>query len=301
VYGVIFGLELGAGFAEEAFFGQLEPLDYCHQASYANGHPKLITEIDVPEGTYDVFVVYWAFDYGTYGDMHSGIYASINETGPLTPYKWDSGDIVDLHVDAERPTWTGMVAHVGQVTGSQLTLRVGNTDINDQNNFALCLYAGMAYRQSPWKVTESSGSTEVSENGATDTIEFELLVEPTSDVTVDLAVDTAQLSLDEDQLVFPVATWDTPRSVTVSAVDDAVVETDPHSSLISYASDSSDPNMALSGSTSALITENDCGAWGYHVMDFNKDCRIDLEDVTEVLNVWMLCTKPDEVDCVRLN
>ena len=283
------------------YTGQMDPLDYMHQASYATGHPKLITEVDVPEDTYDVFVVYLSIDDGVYGEMHSGIYASVNETGPLTPYKYDNGDIVDTSASApEPPTWHAYVAHVGQVTGSQLTLRVGNSDINDQNNFAYCLYAGLAYRKAPWVVTQSSGSTAVSENGATDTIEFQLMVEPASDVTVDVAVDAAQLTVTPAQLVFPVATWNTPQSVTVGAVDDAVLEADPHSSVLTYASDSADPNDALSGSALVEIAENECGAWGFNPMDFDADCDVDLADLATFAAHYLICTRPDDPACVDL-
>jgi len=280
------------------FAGQLGPANvlYSFQAWQTTQLP-LVTEVDVPEGTYDVYAVYYAYDGG--GDWHTGVCASTNETGPLLRYNWASGEVVDVHKDVpESPHWTGMVAWVGQVTGSQLALYVSRS--GEGGTLAQAHYCGLGYRLAPWLVTESSGSTAVSENGATDTIEFQLMVEPTSDVTVDLTVDAAQLTVTPSQLVFPVADWDTPQSVTVGAVDDAVLETDPHFSTLSYASDTSDPNFALSGSTSVKITENDCGAWGYDSMDFNQDCRNDLEDLSLFLNRWMLCTKPDEVDCVDL-
>jgi len=261
------------------------------------GAPNLITEVDVAEDTYDIFVVYTA--YSTHGDsMSSGIHASTSETGPLTKFTYNGGEDVDS--DGYEPGFRGKVAHVGQVTGSKLLLRVFNADENNENWFGGTQYIGMGYRKAPWKVTESSGSTEVSEDGATDTIEFELLVEPASDVTVDLTVDAAQLTVVPAQLVFPVADWATPQSVTVGAVDDAVLETDPHSSVLTYESDQADPNDALAGSVAVSIAENDCGAWGYYSMDFDQDCDVDMADLAAFAAQYLFCTRPNDPACTDL-
>jgi len=126
------------------------------------------------------------------------------------------------------------------------------------------------------------------------------MVEPASDVTVDLAFDAAQLTVSPAQLVFPVASWDTPQSVTVGAVDDAVLEADPHSSVVTYASDSADPNDALAGSVAVSIGENDCGAWGYYSMDFDQDCDVDMADLAAFAAQYLLCTRPDDPACTDL-
>jgi len=291
-------------YCTDVFTGQLEPAPYAMvRPNWGGVAPQLITEVDVPEDTYDVFVVYSAYSSDIYGTLHSRIYASTSETGPLTLFTWTDGaagiggEMVDPG-DGGDPTWKGYVAQVGQVTGSQLLLRVSRRDENNENASGQTNYLGIGYRKSPWKVTESSGSTAVSENGATDTIEFQLMVEPASDVTVDVAVDAAQLTVDPNQLVFPVATWDTPLSVTVGAVDDAVVETDPHYSVLTYASDQADPNDALAGGTNVEIAENDCGAWGFHSMDFNQDCGVDLEDLALFAAQYLYCTRPDDPACI---
>ena len=281
------------------FAGQLglspERVLYSFQAVNANQTP-LVTEVDVPEGTYDVYAVYYAYDGG--GDWHTGVCASTNETDPLLRYNWASGDVVDVHKDVpDSPHWTGNVAQVGQVTGSQLALYISRS--GEGGTLAAAHYCGLGYRLAPWVVTESDGSTAVSEDGATDTIEFQLMVEPTSDVTVDLSVD-AQLTVTPSQLVFPVADWNTPQSVTVGAVDDSDLETDPHSGVLSYASDSADPNDALNGSVVVEIAENDCGAWGYHSMDFDQDCDVDMADLAAFAAQYLFCSRPHDPACVDL-
>jgi len=280
------------------FTEQLVPALYSFETQPNLTQPQLITEIDVPEDTYDVFVVY--LGYSSHGGSLSGwgIYASTGETDPLKPFPSDGGERVDG--SGGDPETTGLIGYVGQTTGSKLTLRVWNGNEDSTSYFSRSDYFGIAYRKAPWKVTESSGSTEVSENGVTDTIEFELLVEPASDVTVDVTVDAAQLTVSPAQLVFPVATWDTPLSVTVGAVDDAVLEADPHYSALTYASDQADPNEALAGGATAQITENDCGAWGFDPMDFDADCDVDMADLAAFAAQYLYCTRPNDPACIDM-
>jgi len=151
------------------FEGQMDPAPYGFQmSSWGVNEPELITEVDVAEGTYDIFVLYTS-NVNSGDTLSNGIYGSTSETGPLTPFTFNAGEGVDQSVG--NPDVYVMVAHVGQVTGSTLRLRISNEDENRANPFGITEYFGMGYRKSPWKVTESSGSTAVSEEGATDTID----------------------------------------------------------------------------------------------------------------------------------
>ena len=141
----------------------------------------------------------------------------------------------------------------------------------------------------------SPDSTAVVEGGATDTIDFELLAEPADDVTIDFTVDAAQLTVTPNPLVIPKADWATPLSVTVEAVDDEVLEGDPHTSPLKWFIDDADPNT---GGRWVEIGENDCGAWGYLQMDFNTDCTVDLEDLAAFAAQYLLCTRPNDPACL---
>jgi len=111
-------------------------------------------------------------------------------------------------------------------------------------------------------ITESGGSTDVAEGGATDSYEVVLNAQPSADVTISIDPN-AQLDLgfgvgNPLSLVFTSGNWDTPQSVTVSAVDDAVVE-GPHTGAITHSASSSDGNydgISISGVT-VNITDND--------------------------------------------
>jgi uncharacterized repeat protein (TIGR01451 family) len=94
-------------------------------------------------------------------------------------------------------------------------------------------------------ITESDGSTDVVEGGASDSYTVVLNSQPTATVTLTLTPDTqADLGAGGGNpiaLVFAPGDWDTAQSVTVSAVDDDVVE-GPHGSTIRHSASSDDGN-----------------------------------------------------------
>lgn len=90
-------------------------------------------------------------------------------------------------------------------------------------------------------VTESGGSTNVSEAGSTsDDYTVVLLSQPQFDVTVSITPNTQQTT-DKSSLTFTPLNWDVPQQVIVTAVDDSVVEC-PHDGLITHAATSQDLN-----------------------------------------------------------
>ena len=82
-------------------------------------------------------------------------------------------------------------------------------------------------------ITESGGSTDVTEVGATDTYDVVLDAIPTGDVTITISPDS-QVTVGPNPLTFNTSTWNTAQTVTVTAVDDATVE-GPHTGTITHA------------------------------------------------------------------
>lgn len=112
-------------------------------------------------------------------------------------------------------------------------------------------------------LAESGSSTDVNETGPTsDTYTLVLWTEPTSDVTITADPD-GQSDLGAGAgvaqvLLFTPANWNTPQTVTVTAVDDAAQE-GPHTSSITHAADSADSaydGLAIP-SVSATVIDND--------------------------------------------
>ena len=94
-------------------------------------------------------------------------------------------------------------------------------------------------------VTETGGSTAVDEDPAgtpSDTYTVALGSEPTADVTVALTISRpGQITAGPGTLTFTPADWDTPQTVTVTAVDDADYEGGAHQAAVVHTSSSADP------------------------------------------------------------
>ncbi len=87
------------------------------------------------------------------------------------------------------------------------------------------------------------GFTGVVEGGATDELSFVLNEAPTADVTITLATADGQTTVSSTSLTFTPANFATPQMVTVTAVDDALVEGSPHAGAISVSVTSADTSF----------------------------------------------------------
>jgi len=88
-------------------------------------------------------------------------------------------------------------------------------------------------------IAETAGSTNVDEEGPTsDTYSVVLDSEPTDDVVISITPD-AQVTVDPTALTFGSGNWSTPQDVTVTAVDDAVIEW-AHTGTITHSASSGD-------------------------------------------------------------
>jgi hypothetical protein len=76
-------------------------------------------------------------------------------------------------------------------------------------------------------VTQTGGTTNTTEAGATDTLAVVLTRRPLSDVVITVTSgNTAEVTADPAGLTFTPTTWDTAQTVTVTGIDDAVVDGD---------------------------------------------------------------------------
>lgn len=112
-------------------------------------------------------------------------------------------------------------------------------------------------------ITQSGGSTDVSETGPTsDTYTIVLNSEPTANVTITIDPDT-QTDLGSGagtavNRTFTNMNWNTPQTITVTAVDDAIAE-DAHTSTITHTASSGDTvyNGISISNVVANVTDND--------------------------------------------
>ena len=104
-------------------------------------------------------------------------------------------------------------------------------------------------------VTETSGTTVVTEGGATDVYYLQLAQQPTSSVSIAIGT-SAQLSASPTQVWFNSVNFSTPVSITVTAVDDAVGE-GLHTARITHTITSADTRYNNAGVRAFTISIND--------------------------------------------
>lgn len=130
-------------------------------------------------------------------------------------------------------------------------------------------------------ISQSGGSTAVTEGGATDTYTIVLNKKPDYDVEVTVSPD-ADVSVSASDLWFHSTDWDTPQTITVTAVDDSDVEGN-HTGTITHSASSTD--VGYSGisisSVVANITDND-GGGGQPTIQFSSATSSGSESVTSV-------------------
>lgn len=105
-------------------------------------------------------------------------------------------------------------------------------------------------------ITQSGGSTAVTEAGTTDTYTVVLTGEPAANTTITPSPNS-QLTVSPASLTFTSSNWSTPQTVTVTAVNDAVAE-GTHSGTVTHAAVSTDPgyNGIAIASITATITDD---------------------------------------------
>ena len=146
-------------------------------------------------------------------------------------------------------------------TGS-ITHTVVSTDTNYNGISVASVTANITDNDAPGvTITESSGTTGVSEGGATDSYDVVLNSQPQTGTTVTIAIATSdgQTTTTPTSLVFDETNWNVAQSVTVTAVDDAVDEGARYTGIITHTATSTDANYNGIGiaSLTANITDND--------------------------------------------
>ncbi len=131
-------------------------------------------------------------------------------------------------------------------------------------------YNGIAINQRSVQITDNDTAgvdfTAVSgtivEGGATATYTVVLHTKPTATVTVTPTPD-AQVTVLPASLSFTTGNWNTPQTITVTAVDDLVDEDNGHSGVITHAATSVDGfyGIPTAGSRTASINDNDTAGY----------------------------------------
>ena len=175
----------------------------------------------------------------------------------FTPDNWSTPQLVrvtavDDNVDENDPH-PGTISHVVASSdplydGLVISNVTANVYDNDAGRFV---------------ITESDATTDISEDGVTDTFGISLNTQPTEDVVVLLTSDAQLDAVDNANpanafLIFTPNNWNTTQYVLVTAVDDLIDETSPHLGTISLVASTGDATYSgMTDEVVANITDND--------------------------------------------
>ncbi|MFI4910196.1 MAG: hypothetical protein ACIAQZ_00870 [Sedimentisphaeraceae bacterium JB056] len=109
-------------------------------------------------------------------------------------------------------------------------------------------------------ITETDGSTVVTEEGTTDSLNISLVKAPLADVTITPSFTGSDIEVSPSSMIFTTSDWDTAQTFTVSAVDDSIYE-GQETVTLSFDLSSSDPNFtsanAYCDTVEVSIEDND--------------------------------------------
>tara|TARA_R110000823_G_scaffold284631_1_gene402957 strand:- start:307775 stop:314659 length:6885 start_codon:yes stop_codon:yes gene_type:complete len=110
-------------------------------------------------------------------------------------------------------------------------------------------------------IVESDGSTEVSETGTIDNFTVVLNSQPTSDVLIDVSSgDLGEATVSPTSLTFTTANWNTPQTIIVTGVDDALVDGNQTTNITLSINDGSSDDLydpLADQVVSVITTDND--------------------------------------------
>ena len=112
-----------------------------------------------------------------------------------------------------------------------------------------------------YRVSESGGSSSVTESGAGDTLTIRLVLEPLANVTLALvSVDTGEVTLSTNTLTFTPSNWNVDQTVTLSAVEDGIADGDQTTTVTVLVTGSGDKRYAsVIPATDVSVTTVDSG------------------------------------------
>ena len=143
-------------------------------------------------------------------------------------------------------------------------------------------------------VVESSGTTAVSEAGTADTFTVVLTAQPDSDVVIDISSgDTGEATVSPASLTFTNGNWSTAQTVTVTGVDDDLIDGVQNTTITIAVNDAgSDDNFdALTDQTVTATTTNNDTA-GFTVVESGGATSVDETGTTDTFTV-VLDAQPD--------
>jgi uncharacterized protein len=198
--------------------------------------------------------------------LTTGIWTDFNDLDFTSPITGGTVGALDGNSSANRRSLNATLGGLSVAPNQQIWLRWSDPDhASSDHGLAIDDFSVSTTTVTPPNstagvtITESGGSTNVTEGGATDDYTLVLNTQPTADVSISINSGT-QTTTSPTSVIFTTTNWNTPQTVTVTAVDDNIAE-GLHTQTITQTVSSSDTNYnGISiPSVTASITDNDSG------------------------------------------
>jgi predicted extracellular nuclease len=190
--------------------------------------------------------------------LTTGTWTDVNSLDFTSPVTGGTAGALNGNASVNRTAISDTVSGLSLAPGQEIWLRWSDPD-HTGSDHGLAI-DDLQVSTSPLPgvtIVQSGGSTNIAEGGTTDTYDLVLNTQPTATVTITVTPDS-QITTSANTFTFTTANWNIPQTVTVTAVDDAVVE-GLHNGTISHTAASTDTNYnGISiPSVTASITDND--------------------------------------------
>jgi hypothetical protein len=201
--------------------------------------------------------------------------------------------------------WTAGNWSVGRglYNGGHADRAYGYIDEVRISNAVLGLSEFLFYRTPSTGVVITPLDLTLNEEGSTGgDISFSLQYAPSTNVILTIAEQAGRgrVTLNRTVLTFTTSNWNIPQSIHVTAVDDTALGNAQQKILLAVTVSSVlDKNYDGFAVAPVVVTvlENECGAWGYAVSDFNLDCQVNMLDMATFAAYWLNCSFPDQAGC----
>jgi uncharacterized protein len=205
------------------------------------------------------------FQYSTDAtSLTTGTWIDVDTLDFTTPTTTGTVGLRDGNIAANRTALSGNITGLSINNGSNFWIRWTDLDVTGSDDglaiddFSISPTVAVA---SPGiTITQSDGNTGVTEGGASDSYQVSLNIQPTADVTITLTNpgSPSQLAVTPTTLTFTPTNWNTAQLISVTAVDDSLVE-GLQNSVINHSIASADANyntISVSSVTVGIV-DND--------------------------------------------
>lgn len=232
-------------------------------------------------------------------DLGNGV--GVNKVLTFTPSNWDTSQLVTVSAPDDEVflgNRTVTLSHRAASDDADYDGRTSSLDVVIEDNDVPSVTVN------PTELTITEGDS--------DTYTIVLDADPGAEVTITIDPDGTpeskgmQIDLGAGlnvpvELTFTTMNWFTPQTVTVNVAEDTVLEGDRNARLVHTPESTGNYGMAVIDDVVVTALENECGHWGYQRMDFDRNCQVDLVDLSKFLAEWLDCTQPFESGCDNLS